>query len=107
MKTHAPAGEQAGDFTQFYERPSKENLTRRKAEAARGVPGIEAYTGGAGGGSGGEVAEGGKYEGNRRLPNAKGVWGEKNADPRIADIVSHAAEGLPPGYKIQMTSSGP
>ena len=106
MKTHAPAGEQAGDFTQFYERPSKENLTRRKAEAARGVPGIEAYTGGAGGGSGGEVAEGGKYEGNRRLPNAKGVWGEKNADPRIADIVSHAAEGLPPGYKIQMTSAG-
>ena len=46
MKTHAPAGEQAGDFTQFYERPSKENLDRRRAEAARGVPGIEAYTGG-------------------------------------------------------------
>ena len=44
--------------------------------------------------------------GGRRLPNAKGVWGENRADPRIAEIVSAAAEGLPPGYKIQMTSAG-
>jgi hypothetical protein len=44
--------------------------------------------------------------GGRRLPNAKGVWGEERADPRIAEIVSAAAEGLPPGYKIQMTSAG-
>jgi hypothetical protein len=48
----------------------------------------------------------GAYTGDRRLPNAKGVWGENRADPRIAEIVSAAAEGLPPGYKIQMTSAG-
>jgi hypothetical protein len=48
----------------------------------------------------------GAYTGDRRLPNAKSVWGENRADPRIAEIVSAAAEGLPPGYKIQMTSAG-
>jgi len=91
-------GEAATQWAQEKIPGLKPGIDASKAEPGRAA--ANAYMEQQKGGGGVTAVERGVATGDRVLPGAD----LKGVDPRVVEIVSAAAEGLPPGYKIKPTS---